>query len=45
MNKFVKGVGIGVLVLVVLAVVGISATIGWRPYYRVKKARANGSQG
>ena len=37
MNKFVKGLGIGVLVLVVLAVVGISATIGWRPFIGPKK--------
>jgi len=37
MNKFVKGVGIGVLVLVVLAGVGISATIGWRPFIGPKK--------
>jgi Cytochrome c len=37
MSKFVKGVGIGVLVLVVLAVVGISATIGWRPFIGSKK--------
>jgi mono/diheme cytochrome c family protein len=32
MPKFVKGLGIGVFVLVILAVVGISATIGWRPF-------------
>jgi predicted negative regulator of RcsB-dependent stress response len=44
MNKFVKGLGIGVLVLVVLAVVGISATIGWRPFNRAQKACADGSQ-
>jgi Cytochrome c len=37
MNKFVKGLGIGVLVLVLLAVVGISATIGWRPFIGPKK--------
>jgi mono/diheme cytochrome c family protein len=37
MNKFVKGLGIGVLVLVALAVVGISATIGWRPFIGSKK--------
>ena len=32
MPKFVKGLGIGVFVLVILAVVGISAAIGWRPF-------------
>src|ERR1700686_1439278 len=32
MAKFLKGLGIGVFVLVVLAVVGITATIGWRPF-------------
>lgn len=32
MAKFVKGVGIGVFVVVILVVVGISATIGWRPF-------------
>jgi len=32
MAKFVKGLGITVLVLVILAAVGISATIGWRPF-------------
>jgi mono/diheme cytochrome c family protein len=32
MSKFVKGLGIGVLILVILVVVGISATIGWRPF-------------
>ena len=37
MSKFVKGLSIGVLVLVVLAVVGISATIGWRPFIGSKK--------
>src|ERR1700719_2486484 len=37
MNKFVKGVGICVLVLVILVVVGISATIGWRPCIGSKK--------
>ena len=37
MNKFVKALGIAVLVLVVLAVVGISATIGWRPFIGPKK--------
>jgi mono/diheme cytochrome c family protein len=37
MNKFVKGVGLGMLVLVILVVVGISATIGWRPFIGSKK--------
>jgi mono/diheme cytochrome c family protein len=37
MNKFVKRLGIGVLVLVILVVVGISATIGWRPFIGSKK--------
>ena len=37
MNKFVKVLSIGVLVLVVLAVVGISATIGWRPFLGPQK--------
>jgi len=32
MSKFVKGLAIGVFVLVILAVAGISATIGWRPF-------------
>ena len=32
MRGFVKGVGIALLVLLVLAVMGISATIGWRPF-------------
>jgi mono/diheme cytochrome c family protein len=32
MSKFVKGLGIRVSVLVILVVVGISATIGWRPF-------------
>src|ERR1700736_6320113 len=32
MSKFVKGLGVAVLVLVILALVGISATIGWRPF-------------
>jgi hypothetical protein len=32
MSKVVKGLGIGLFVLVILAVVGISATIGWRPF-------------
>ncbi len=32
MAKFMKGVGITVLVLVVLAAIGITATIGWRPF-------------
>jgi mono/diheme cytochrome c family protein len=37
MSKVVKGLGIGVVVLVVLAVLGISATIGWRPFIGPKK--------
>src|ERR1700692_608917 len=37
MNKFLKGLCICVLVLVLLAVVGISATIGWRPFIGPKK--------
>jgi mono/diheme cytochrome c family protein len=32
MNKFAKGLGIAVFVIVVLAAVGITATIGWRPF-------------
>jgi mono/diheme cytochrome c family protein len=32
MSKFAKGLGIAVFVVVILAVVGISATIGWRPF-------------
>jgi hypothetical protein len=32
MSKFLKGLGIAVFVIVILAVVGISATIGWRPF-------------
>jgi mono/diheme cytochrome c family protein len=32
MSKFVKGLGIAVFVLLILVVVGISATIGWRPF-------------
>jgi mono/diheme cytochrome c family protein len=32
MSKFFKILGIVVLVVVVLAVIGISATIGWRPF-------------
>jgi Cytochrome C oxidase, cbb3-type, subunit III len=37
MSKFVKGPGIAVFVLVILALVGISATIGWRPFIGAKK--------
>jgi mono/diheme cytochrome c family protein len=37
MSKVVKGLGIGVFVLVIFAVVGISATIGWRPFIGPKK--------
>ena len=37
MSKFLKGLGIVVLVIVILAVVGISATIGWRPFIGPKK--------
>jgi mono/diheme cytochrome c family protein len=32
MNKFLKFLGYAVLVLLILAVAGISATIGWRPF-------------
>ncbi|MEQ1354714.1 MAG: cytochrome C, partial [Candidatus Acidiferrum sp.] len=32
MAKFVKSLGIVVLVLLVLAAIGITATIGWRPF-------------
>lgn len=32
MRRFVKGAGVAVLVLLVLAAIGISATIGWRPF-------------
>ena len=37
MSKFVKGLGIAVFVFVILAVVGISATMGWRPFIGPKK--------
>src|ERR1700716_4568326 len=37
MSKFLKGLGIAVFVIVILAVVGISATIGWRPFIGAKK--------
>ena len=37
MRGFVKGVGIVALVLLVLALIGISATIGWRPFLGPKK--------
>jgi len=32
MRKFVKGLAIAAIILLVLAVIGISATIGWRPF-------------
>src|SRR5580693_1863594 len=32
MSKFVKGLGIAVFVVLLLVIVGISATIGWRPF-------------
>lgn len=32
MRGFMRGVGIALLLLVILAVIGISATIGWRPF-------------
>ena len=32
MSKFLKGLSIAVVVLVILVVAGISATIGWRPF-------------
>ena len=37
MSKFVRGLGIVVLVLVILAVIGISTTIGWRPFIGPKQ--------
>lgn len=37
MSKFLKWLGIAVVVVVILAVVGISATIGWRPFIGPKK--------
>jgi mono/diheme cytochrome c family protein len=37
MSKFLKWLGIALLVVVILAVVGISATIGWRPFIGPKK--------
>jgi mono/diheme cytochrome c family protein len=37
MSRFLKGLSIGVFVFVVLVVVGISATIGWRPFIGPKK--------
>src|ERR1700726_1282542 len=37
MSKFLKGLGIVVFVLVILAVAGITATIGWRPLIGPKK--------
>lgn len=36
MPRFVKGVGISVLVLLVLGVIGVSATVGWRPFWGPK---------
>ena len=44
MSKFLKGLSIAVFVIVILAVVGISATIGWRPLHRAKKACADRSE-
>jgi mono/diheme cytochrome c family protein len=32
MRGFMRGVGIAVLVLVIVALIGISATVGWRPF-------------
>src|ERR1700730_2859615 len=37
MSKFLKGLSIAAFVIVILAVVGISATIGWRPFIGPKK--------
>jgi mono/diheme cytochrome c family protein len=37
MSKFLKWLGIAAVVVVILAVVGISATIGWRPFIGPKK--------
>src|ERR1700733_3807727 len=37
MSRFLNGLGIAVVVLVILALASISATIGWRPFIGPKK--------